>query len=163
MKRRGLQLERWHRWMIYLIVLMLLFTGIVWARLQNLEQSGPPDSLLRTVKPWLLKIHGLSAMVFMVLIGTLLPVHVRHAWHAKKNRGIRTSTTKNTPVFHQTVHELLFLGAKTFLAQLLPNQFLQTGDGSDETSEVFVQQVQSCRAVGVVGAESARKQDNHCM
>ena len=33
----------------------------------------------------MLKAHGAAAMLVLVLIGTLLPMHVKFAWRARRN------------------------------------------------------------------------------
>ena len=34
----------------------------------------------------MMKLHGAGAMVILVILGTLLPSHIRFAWHARRNR-----------------------------------------------------------------------------
>ncbi len=87
MKRRGLQLSRRHRLTFYAASLLLLVSGAAWAWANHLDETGAAGERLRDFKPWLLKIHGFSALAFVLLLGTLLAVHVRRAWHAHKNRG----------------------------------------------------------------------------
>src|SRR5262245_60414857 len=86
MKRRGLQLSRRHRLTFYACCLLLFVSGGAWAWANHLDESARAGESLRLLKPWLLKIHGFSAMGFVLLLGTLLPGHVRRSWHAKKNR-----------------------------------------------------------------------------
>ena len=86
MKRRGLQLSRRHRLTLYTASLLLFVSGAAWAWANHLDETAQAGEVLRGFKPWLLKIHGFSAMVFVLLLGTLLAGHVRRAWHARKNR-----------------------------------------------------------------------------
>jgi magnesium-transporting ATPase (P-type) len=86
MKRRGLQLSRGHKFMIYAVSLALFLSGVFWAWIQHLDEAGKAGEGLRQAKTWLIEIHGFSAMVFVLLFGTLLASHVRRAWHARKNR-----------------------------------------------------------------------------
>jgi hypothetical protein len=87
MKGRGLRLRAGHRLILYAAALSLLVSGGAWAWANRLDQAGQAGESLHQFKPWLMKIHGLSAMAFVLLLGTLLPGHVRRAWHARKNRG----------------------------------------------------------------------------
>jgi cyanate permease len=86
MKRRGLQLSHRHRWTLYAVSLALFLTGVAWMWVHWLDDSGRAGKLLRDLKPSLMKGHGFAALGFVLLFGTLLPVHVRHSWHAHKNR-----------------------------------------------------------------------------
>ena len=86
MKRRGLKLSRPHRGALYLAILTLLVTGLAWNWIHLLDESGTSSKSWREFKPGLMKAHGFAAMGFVLLLGTLLPVHVRHAWHARRNR-----------------------------------------------------------------------------
>jgi hypothetical protein len=86
MKRRGLQLSRRHRSALGVAGGLLLLTGAGWAWVDHLDTAAQAGDALRDLKPWLLKIHGFSAVTFVLLLGTLLPGHVRRAWHMRKNR-----------------------------------------------------------------------------
>ena len=87
MKRRGLRLSRRHRLTLYCASLLLFVSGVAWAWANHLDETAQVGESVRQWKPWLLKIHGFSALAFVLLLGTLLPGHVRRAWHARKNRG----------------------------------------------------------------------------
>jgi hypothetical protein len=86
MKRRGLQLSRGHKFTIYAVSLALFLSGVFWAWIQHLDEAGKAGEGLRQAKTWLIEIHGFSAMIFVLLFGTLLAGHVRRAWRARKNR-----------------------------------------------------------------------------
>ncbi len=115
MKRRGLQLSRRHRRSIFLAVLMLFLSGLAWAWLHRLDEAGDIRSPWRDLKPGLMTVHGLVAAVFVLLLGTLLPVHVRHSWHARRNRA-------NGAFFLSTV---VFLTATGYLLYYLGNEKLR--------------------------------------
>jgi hypothetical protein len=85
MKRRGLQLSKRHRRTLYAVGLTLLLSGILWAWLQHLDQAGNAPEAARRWKTGLIALHGWSAMLFVLLFGTILPGHVRRGWHARKN------------------------------------------------------------------------------
>jgi len=85
MKRRGLQLSRRHRLTLYTASLVLFLSGVGWAWIHHLDEAGKAGDDLVRLKQWLIAIHGFSAMVFVLLLGTLLFSHVRRAWHARKN------------------------------------------------------------------------------
>jgi hypothetical protein len=86
MKRRRLRLSRQHRVTFYAVSLTVFLSGVSWAWVQHLDEGGQATEALRQTKPWLIAIHGLSAMAFVLLLGTLLVSHVRRAWKAGRNR-----------------------------------------------------------------------------
>ncbi len=86
MKRRGLQITRRSRRLLYSVSLTLFISGISWAWIHHLDELGQATESLRELNGWFIAIHGFSAMTFVLLLGTLLVGHVRRAWHARKNR-----------------------------------------------------------------------------
>jgi hypothetical protein len=72
---------------LYAALVCLWVSGGAWAWAGHLDEAGDGGGAWSAVKPWLLKVHGFSAMGFVLLLGTLLPNHVRRAWRAHRNRG----------------------------------------------------------------------------
>ena len=110
MKRRGLKLTAGHRWTLYSVSLLLFLSGAAWAWADHLEGAASASTAWRDFKPWLLKTHGLSAMAFVLLLGTLLPGHVRRAWRARKNRGQGTFFLAAVSVLTCSGYFLYYLG-----------------------------------------------------
>jgi hypothetical protein len=86
MKRRGFQISPPHRLTLYGVSLLLLLSGGAWAWIHHLDETGRAGEVLRRTNSWLLKAHGYAAIGFVLLLGTLIPVHIQHCWHACKNR-----------------------------------------------------------------------------
>ena len=65
---------------------LLALTGALWLVghffLAHADEFGASRHPL---EGWALTAHGAAAMAFLVVIGTLLPVHARRAWHAGLN------------------------------------------------------------------------------
>lgn len=114
MKRRGLQLSPLQRRSLYSASVLLLVSGVVWAWLHRLDESGAAGETLRYWKPWLLKVHGFAAVGFVLLLGTLLPNHVRRAWHARKNRGNGAFFLIATSLLVLSGYTLYYLGDETW-------------------------------------------------
>jgi hypothetical protein len=72
--------------MLYADSLTLLLSGVSWAWIQHLDREGRAGDTLLQIKTKLLAIHGISAMLFVLLLGTLLVSHVHRAWLGRKNR-----------------------------------------------------------------------------
>lgn len=86
MKHRSLYLTPGHRRLFYIVCLLVFLSGAIWATLHYLDQASEISERFRRYKPWLLSVHGLAAVGFVLLTGTLLSGHVPRAWRAEKNR-----------------------------------------------------------------------------
>lgn len=86
MRRNSVKLSRRHKSWLYSVTALLYLTGIVWAWLHYFGKPPNEFATASPVEPWMLKLHGAGAMALLVVIGTLLPTHVRFAWHARRNR-----------------------------------------------------------------------------
>ncbi len=87
MRKRPFQLSPGHRRLLYCFSGVLFLSGALWWLVDygggHQQHRYPPAEFL---KPWLLKVHGAAAMVFLVVLGSLWPNHIRRAWHARANR-----------------------------------------------------------------------------
>lgn len=85
-RHNEIRLSRTQQVWIYSISGILFLSGTLWAFahyiLSGESDFGPRVSPL---EPWSLRLHGAAAMAFLVLLGSLLPGHMRGAWLAKKN------------------------------------------------------------------------------
>lgn len=89
------RLARWHEISIYLSFASLLVSGLAWLVLHNYVQvEGPFGPEHHPAEPWLLRFHGVATYFFLVLVGALLPLHIRLAWSARRNltTGLATAT-----------------------------------------------------------------------
>jgi hypothetical protein len=77
-------MKPWSRRLVYAVLLALWISGSAWLWLQFLAPPGAFDG--HQAQPLWMKLHGLAAMVFLVLLGALLPTHVRPGWAKKKQR-----------------------------------------------------------------------------
>lgn len=87
MAEAGLRLSRVHRIWIYLTLLILLISGVVWLVEQYLllpvNEFSIPSS---NIAPIALSIHGAAAMVFLILIGTLVSNHILVGLKGRRNK-----------------------------------------------------------------------------
>lgn len=87
MSRNRLRLSFRQRLWLHGSFAVLLLTGVAWWVLNSwfsVETDFGPQP--NPWQPWLLRIHGAAAMVALVVLGSLLPNHVRAAWRAHRNR-----------------------------------------------------------------------------
>lgn len=86
-KRRPGRLPRWQEWSVYVSFGLLLATGIAWLVLDNFVQVagefGPEHHPAERIT---LLVHGVVAYGFLVIAGSMLPVHITLGWNTKRNR-----------------------------------------------------------------------------
>ncbi|MCR4337615.1 MAG: hypothetical protein NUV91_07420, partial [Candidatus Omnitrophica bacterium] len=71
----------------YSIFGVLFFSGVIWllvhyGKADNEAFDGPYSSL----EPFLLRVHGAAAMASLLVLGVLIPTHMRRAWQQRRNR-----------------------------------------------------------------------------
>jgi DNA-binding transcriptional ArsR family regulator len=71
--------------------------------------------LVSRTNPWLLKAHGFAAVGFVLLLGTLIPVHIRHSWHARKNRSNGIFFLSAVGLLTLSGYALYYLGDEAWL------------------------------------------------
>ena len=82
-----IRLLAWQLHAVYWSVGLLLVTGLAWlgvhwfapASIDGLPAPSP-------TKLWAMRLHAACALASLLAIGSLLPVHIRTAWHRRKNR-----------------------------------------------------------------------------
>lgn len=85
MRRSSIQLSCRHEWFAYVASASVFASGAAWAAIHYL--IAPPNEF-STASPgesWMLQAHGAAAMGALILIGTLLPMHIKFAWRAGRN------------------------------------------------------------------------------
>jgi hypothetical protein len=87
MRKRPFQLSPRHKHALYGVSSALFVSGALWWMIDYGSSHIQPRQLLaESIKPWLLKLHGAAAMVFLVVLGSLWPNHIRRAWSGGLNR-----------------------------------------------------------------------------
>jgi len=100
------------RFAIYAVVLVLFATGIVWLIVDQLkEPSG--DELWQWVSADALMLHGGTAMLTLLLLGALFPLHIQRGWRARKNRIIGALMCTTNTVLIVTAFGLYYAGSET--------------------------------------------------
>lgn len=82
-----IRLSHRRRWIIYGVTGLLLASGLAWLAFDSwVRVEGPFGPAKHPLEPWFMKIHGGAAMGMLMLLGSLMPIHVRRAWALDKNR-----------------------------------------------------------------------------
>ena len=75
-----MQLGFWQKTAVYVTVSIVGLSGLLWFILHDVLAEDPGD-----LTHALLVLHGVSAYALLVVIGSLLPVHVRWGWLRRRN------------------------------------------------------------------------------
>lgn len=85
MRRNSVRLSRRHEWFVYAVAAAVFFTGAAWAAVHYLLAPPNDFGIAGAGQSWCLKLHGAAAMAVLVLLGSLLPLHLKFAWRAGRN------------------------------------------------------------------------------
>ena len=87
MRPDGLRLSGRHRAWLHGTFAVLFFSGAIWWVLHRWFQVdngfGPQP---HAAQRWLIPLHGAAAMLALVVVGTLIPLHIKRGWRARLNR-----------------------------------------------------------------------------
>ena len=85
-RHEPIRLGRWHERAVYLSIALLVISGVLWLVFHHfLRVRGEFGSSPHPLEYWWLRLHGAAAMLSLIVIGSMLPVHVRRAWELRKN------------------------------------------------------------------------------
>ncbi len=77
--------DRHKRW-VYWSCAPLFVSGLLWLSFHYFVRGhGEFGETQHPLEPWWLRGHGGAAMLFLIVVGSLLPIHVRRGWHQRKN------------------------------------------------------------------------------
>jgi hypothetical protein len=79
-----LRLEPGLRFWTYAVFATLILTGAVWLIADLLKD--PEGEIWQMVAADMLMLHGMTAMLALILIGAMIPLHIQRSWRAGKNR-----------------------------------------------------------------------------
>ena len=76
-----------HRRWFYSASALLFASGAAWLLFRFvLRRPGEFGDLPHPGEPWSMRVHGGAAMLFLVVLGTLVRSHILHGWRLGRNR-----------------------------------------------------------------------------
>ncbi len=69
-----------HKWLSYLIWLVVAISGVIFTFRQDYQMLDPSEFSVN-----ILKMHGLFAAAALVIFGSLIGTHIHSAWQRKRN------------------------------------------------------------------------------
>jgi hypothetical protein len=111
----ALRLDRRFRYGLYAAFTVLFLTGAVWL-IADAEMDSPNGEFWQEFSAKMLVIHGGTAMLALVMLGALIPIHMQRAWRGRLNRltGIAMATVNTVLVL--TAFGLYYAGSDTLRA-----------------------------------------------
>ena len=100
------------RFSIYAAFAVLLLTGVGWL-LADWQKDISGDEFWQQSVAYLLMVHGGTAMVTLLLLGALIPVHIMRAWRSRKNRASGSAMVTFNAILIATAFGLYYLGSET--------------------------------------------------
>jgi hypothetical protein len=115
-----LRLEPGLRFCNHAAVATLSATGAIWLIADTLK-TPDGEELWQLIGANMLMLHGLAAMIALVVLGAMIPMHVLRCWRAGKNRISGTAMAGTNAVLVITAWGLYYAGSeglRTFVADL---------------------------------------------
>ncbi|MDE1936568.1 hypothetical protein [Bradyrhizobium sp.] len=97
---------------IYAAFAILFLTGVGWLVADwRKEISG--DEIWQQAIAYLLMTHGGAAMVTLMMVGALIPIHLMRAWRSRTNRVSGAVMATFNAILIGTAFGLYYLGSET--------------------------------------------------
>ena len=82
-----IRLSKIHEYIIYLISVIVIISGFLWLYFDFFVRIETEFSLqVHPIQNIFLILHGSSSIIFLIILGSVLPMHVYKAWKTKNNR-----------------------------------------------------------------------------
>ena len=82
-----IRLSKIHEYVIYLISVIVIISGLLWLYFDFFIRVETEFSLqVHPLQNIFLILHGSSSIIFLIILGSVLPIHVYKAWKIKNNR-----------------------------------------------------------------------------
>lgn len=104
------RLEPPFRFAVYITFSVLFASGAVWLVANALKESAEGE-FWQESSAYLLMLHGGAAMLVLMLLGALFPLHIGRAWQARKNRATGIIVTICNAALIATAFGLYYLSS----------------------------------------------------
>ena len=112
--RCALRLDPRFRFALYAAFAFLFATGVGWLVADQMMKETSGSETWQAAASYLLMLHGGAAMATLMLLGALVPLHMRRGWLARRNRTTGTVMAACNALFILTAFGLYYLGSDTF-------------------------------------------------
>ena len=106
-----MRLKTSFRYSIYAAFAVLVLTGACWL-VADWQKNLSSDEIWQQIAANLLMVHGGVAMLALLLLGALIPVHLLRAWRSRKNRVSGSVMATVSALLIATAFGLYYLGSE---------------------------------------------------
>lgn len=106
-----MRLKASFRFAIYGAFAVLFLTGAGWL-VADWQKNAAGDEVWQQAAANMLMVHGGAAMLALLLVGALIPVHLLRAWRSRKNRVSGSIMAAFNAVLIVTAFGLYYLGSE---------------------------------------------------
>jgi hypothetical protein len=108
-----MRLKTAFRFALYGIFSLLFASGALWIYADQMKNNAEMDTeKWQQAAAFLLSLHGGAAMLTLMLLGALGPVHIQRAWRAKKNRATGIASIAMYGLLISTAFGLYYVGSE---------------------------------------------------
>jgi len=108
-----MRLKSAFRFALYGIFALLFVSGAVWLLADQMKNNPEADTeMWQQTSAFVLSLHGGAAMVTLMLLGALGPMHIQRAWRAKTNRVTGIASIALYGLLILTAFGLYYLGSE---------------------------------------------------
>jgi hypothetical protein len=108
-----LRLSGGHKRWVYRVSYVVFLTGVLWLVFHYfLRQQGEFGETAHPLEVWWLRLHGAGAMGALLIVGSLLPIHVRTGWHQSRNLALGIGLLALTSILILTGYALYYFGGE---------------------------------------------------
>jgi hypothetical protein len=108
--RCDLRLDPSFRFWNYAAIAALLVSGVIWLVADQLKTSDNGE-IWQAIAANTLMLHGMTAMLALILFGAMIPVHVQRSWRAGKNRISGSVMAATNAILIATASGLYYAGS----------------------------------------------------
>ncbi len=105
-----MRLDPRFRFSIYGAFAVLFVTGVGWLLADRMKDASSGEGWQLTAA-YLLMLHGGAAMAMLMMLGALVPLHVRRGWRRRRNRTTGILMVAGNGVLILTAFGLYYLGS----------------------------------------------------
>ena len=111
----ALRLDSRFRWALYAAFAALFVTGVVWL-IADARKDSPSGEFWQQLSANMLTVHGGMAMVALVMLGALIPIHIQRAWRSRRNQVTGMIMAASNIILVATAFGLYYAGSDTLRA-----------------------------------------------